>query len=316
MPRKATGSIYSRAGVWYARLLMSNERRSFKLSTCANEEQARERVGVLAELSEKLRGAGLAELAPDFIERAAEGDGRALEDVRQAVQKLCESGVTAARPLVSVTTSFREFAERWTSGELARLYPDHVREKRSAEDDRLRLERHVYPVIGAIPLTAFTLDHAEAVMQGMPSELSPASRRHIAQLMHRILSMAVFPVRLIQSNPLPRGFLPSPGAAKAKAWLYPDEDRALLGAMEIPLCYRLLYGFLAREGMRAGEAAALTWGNLDLERGAITLDNNKTDDPRAWAMSEGTAKALRAWRKHCAGAEGQSVSVLTRRRPD
>ncbi|NUQ75262.1 MAG: hypothetical protein HUU21_17055 [Polyangiaceae bacterium] len=48
---------------------MGSERRSFKLSTCANEEQARERVGVLAELSEKLRGAGLAELAPDFIER-------------------------------------------------------------------------------------------------------------------------------------------------------------------------------------------------------------------------------------------------------
>jgi hypothetical protein len=105
--------------------------------------------------------------------------------------------VTTARPLVSVTTSFREFAERWTSGELARLYPGHVREKRSAEDERLRLERHVYPVIGALPLTAFTLDHAEAVMQvnavrALPRVSTPHFPTNVPHL-----SMAVFPVWLI-----------------------------------------------------------------------------------------------------------------------
>jgi integrase len=253
----------------------------------------------------------LAELAPDFLTRAAEApDGKPLEDVRRAVEKLCATGVAPARAPMVIT--FRELAERWTSGALARQYPDHVREKRSAEDDRLRFERHVYPVVGEIPLAAFTLDHAEAVMQALPPDLSPASRRHIAQLMHRVLSMAVFPLRLVQSNPLPRGFLPSPGAAKAKAWLYPDEDSALLGATSIPLCYRLLYGFLAREGMRAGEAAALTWGDLDLKRGAITLDTNKTDEPRAWAMSEGTVSALRAWRERCGSPRSMSASFSKR----
>jgi integrase len=53
----------------------------------------------------------------------------------------------------------------------------------------------------------------------------------------------------------------------------------------VPITYRLLYGFLAREGARYSEAARLTWGNLDLKRGAITVDVNKTDDPRVWALS-------------------------------
>ena len=31
-------------------------------------------------------------------------------------------------------------------------------------------------------------------------------------------------------------------------------------------------------------------------RGVVVLDENKTDDPRAWALSPGVAEALRAWR--------------------
>jgi integrase len=57
-----------------------------------------------------------------------------------------------------------------------------------------------------------------------------------------------------------------------------------------------LRGFLSREGMREGEALTLTWGDLDLARGAIRLDKNKTDDPRAWALDPGVAEALRFYR--------------------
>lgn len=47
--------------------------------------------------------------------------------------------------------------------------------------------------------------------------------------------------------------------------------------------------------MREGEAFALTWGDLDLKRGAVRLDKNKTDDPRSWALDAGTARALVAY---------------------
>src|SRR5204862_7470897 len=60
---------------------------------------------------------------------------------------------------------------------------------------------------------------------------------------------------------------------------------------------RLLYGFLAREGLRMGEAMGLTWKDLDLVRGVITLDKNKTDDARAWALNPGVVRALTAWKE-------------------
>ena len=46
----------------------------------------------------------------------------------------------------------------------------------------------------------------------------------------------------------------------------------------VALSDRLFYGFLTREGMRAGEAIRLQWRDLDLERGTVSLDVNKTDD--------------------------------------
>ncbi|WP_437619678.1 hypothetical protein [Sorangium sp. So ce1151] len=69
---------------------------------------------------------------------------------------------------------------------------------------------------GGAPVVAFMLDDAERVMRALPS-MSPASRRHIAQLLHRMMAMAVFPCRLLATSPPPRGFLPKLGPTKAKA---------------------------------------------------------------------------------------------------
>jgi integrase len=49
--------------------------------------------------------------------------------------------------------------------------------------------------------------------------------------------------------------------------------------------------------MREGEAMSLIWSALDLERGVVTLDENKTDDPRAWALGTAVVRALQAWKK-------------------
>jgi len=38
--------------------------------------------------------------------------------------------------------------------------------------------------------------------------------------------------------------------------------------------------------MRRGR---VKWTDLDLERGAVRLDKNKTDDPRAWALAPDVA---------------------------
>ena len=188
-------------------------------------------------------------------------------------------------------------------------WPDHVKRKKTATDDRYRLRKYVYPIAGDVALANFDLDLAERVMMELPANL-PGTRRHVSQLMHRILEMAVFPARVLDANPLPRGFQPNAKGSKALTYLYPDEDRALLGCADVALPWRVFYGFLAREGMRRGEAEALTWGDLDLDRGAVKLDENKTSEPRVWSLDPGVTPALAAWYRHCGNpAAGSPVFV-------
>lgn len=63
----------------------------------------------------------------------------------------------------------------------------------------------------------------------------------------------------------------------------------------VPLPFRMLYAFFHREGMRKGEAKALGWPEIDLKRGLVSLDENKTDRPRSWVLDSGVLRALAAW---------------------
>ncbi len=46
---------------------------------------------------------------------------------------------------------------------------------------------------------------------------------------------------------------------------------------------------------------SLIWSALELERGVVTLDENKTDDPRAWALGMAVVRALEAWKQQNEG---------------
>src|SRR5207249_4384496 len=150
-------------------------------------------------------------------------------------------------------------------------------------------------------------EHAERVMSNIArvnKKAGSATRRHVAQIIHKVIVYAVYPAKLLTVNPLPRGFLPKLGPAKAKPYLYPKEDAALMACTAIPLVRRVVYGILAREGMRAGEligsrtkkkdivkvTAPMSWAEVDVEIGAFRLDTNKTDDPRHWAMDPGVQR--------------------------
>ena len=197
----------------------------------------------------------------------------------------------------SNVTTVKALGDQWTSGELHKKYPDQIKAKRTSDDDAQRLRAYVYPVVESKAVEHVTLDDCEAVMQRLPARLKTRTRRAVGQTLVRLLAMAVYPLRLIERSPIPRGFLPKNSEHKAMAYLYPEEDARLLACVKVPLPSRLLWGFLAREGMRLGEALSLTFGDLDLERGAVKLDKNKTDEPRAWVLSPGVANAIKAHRE-------------------
>ncbi len=311
MPRTAQGRARVLDGAVYALVTVGPKKtaaRALKWLAVDDLVTAKRWASALQALVDALRAAGRSSEIDDKLTAAVQvgtddPDG-GLERVRAASGKL-RAGTKGERLAVVGSSSkktFRKFAEHWTSGKLHDEYPDHVAEKKTADDDASRLEKYIYPVIGPMLLSDVTLKHCQDVLRRIPAKASRSTRRHVAQLMVRVFNLAVYPSEVLERSPLPRGFLPKVGPRKAGAYLYPDEDRALLACVEtedgggVPLVYRILYGFLAREGMRsASEALALTWGSLDLERGAIRLDTNKTDDARAWSLDPGVVAALTKW---------------------
>lgn len=276
----------------------TKQRRRFQ---CRNPETA----ATLTELGALIGRGGV---EPNFgariLTRVGEG-ALTVKAARAAIKVAAKEGSRRDGPALT----FADLGKAWTSGEIAARHPDHVKVKRTASKDAERL-KVLNKTIGKIPVMVFTLADAELAMAALPKDLASATRRQYAQILGRLLALAVYPLKLIKASPLPRGFLPKVRRAKATAWLYPAEDTLLMACTKITIERRVFYGVLAREGLRAGEALRLCWKDLDLKRGTVRLDTNKTADPRVWALSEGVAGALKRFRPENAEPEDLVFNVL------
>ena len=303
------------AGGWSVRLRCGKGQNPRFVIRLAGQSDALARAVKMSELARVLVRAGLTAEAPVILREAGEqATDAGFREVDAYARELCAeaSKPGGRRQLAKRVPTFREFGESWTSGRLHKLYPDQVPLKDTAADDASRLRAHVYPTIGDKRIDQVTLDDCEHITRSIPEGAS-RSRRHIAGTIARVFRMAVYPCRHVATSPLPRGFLPRANSRKALTYLYPANDRALLACADVPFGYRLLWGFLAREGMREGEALALTWECADLVRGMVRLDENKTDDPRAWALNPGVARALRVYRQHFAPEAASTDPVFVQR---
>ncbi len=310
MPRIAQGTTFVSDGSVHARVVVAPKKylsRSL-LGIVAEHETTGARLwaATLQEIVTTLRELGRAGEVTKAVETAInvgrEDPKGGLERVRKSLSKLRadlrEQEIRTPRKGKPTSPTVKKFGQRWTKGELHTEFPDHIPDKKSAHKDASNLETHVYPVIGPIPLAELTIEHCQDVMRRLSRTLSSSTRRHVAQVMVRLCNLAVYPCGILKASPLPKGFLPRV-TVRAGAYLYPAEDAKLLAtdATKVPLVNRLLYGFLCREGMRKEEALKLVWSDLDLLNGTITLDDNKTDDPRAWALDPGVCAALALWKK-------------------
>ncbi len=292
MGRKATGAHYEKDGVRYASITYAHKKRkSVPLPTCSTPEQAAERSRAIAVMVAKLRRSELPEGAIlNFIDQAASSTEARLVAVLETVDEI------AQEPALDPGTTFADVADDWTSGKLARMFPEHVKPVDHTRNANVsRLSKFITPIVGNVPIKSFRIEHAERVLAN--PKLPAGSRRHVAQLVQHVLALAVYPLKLIVASPIPRGWLPKKRKAKAGAFLLPAEDAALLRCVAVPLRRRVLFGVLAREGMRRSEATSLRWEDLDLKHGTVRLDANKTDDPRMWVMRPDVVRALKKWEK-------------------
>lgn len=82
---------------------------------------------------------------------------------------------------------------------------------------------------------------------------------HYSQCIRRVLQLSVYPLKLIDANPIPKNFMPKIRKGVAVQWIYPDEEKQLVACSAVPLQRRLLWGVRSREGARGGEIVALVW---------------------------------------------------------
>jgi len=330
--RESEGGAFEHRGKFYVRVTVSPQKRLAKRAPWATTlEEAEARGELVQQYVNRLREAG--KFA--FVENALETGAKANEEELSVLADMVDAA-TGGR-LVPVDpkkreggpVTFRVFAERWINGELHRLYPDHVPTKKSAADDEYRVEV-LNEIVGQVPLVSFTLDHADEAMRSLdetrrkravargqepkPKVLEPGARRQYAQLLNRVLKLAAYPARIIKASPLPTGWLPRVSNNKAKGLLYPDEEATTLACTKHEIHWRVFFGFLARSGFRVDEAAGLTIADVDLVRGVVTLDENKTDDPRAPTYGPEVMIALRLWKeRYRAGAKKDELLFV---RPD
>ncbi|MFI5298829.1 MAG: tyrosine-type recombinase/integrase [Polyangiales bacterium] len=312
--RPTSGNVYERRGVLFVRVSVGGGKRPSKrlhgsLSRDAADDRARAIDGLVA----ALRSAGQSSwIARTIDEAAAAPDDATLAKIRTTVMGICDGSLRARSTSILAGETFETFAKRWTSGELHQTYPDQVRlpAAETRTNNAANIARYINPIVGHVPIAAFTREHAREVMRQIDERardkrrtrtgaVSKSTRRHVAQNIRRVLELAVEPCALIASNPIPKGFVPKvpKHGGKARAFLFPDEDAKLLARTETPIERRVLFGFLTREGMRREEAATLEWSDVDLVHGIVSLDVNKTHDPRSWALDRGVVAALLVWRK-------------------
>jgi integrase len=318
--RTSEGSAYESRGKLFARVTVAPQKRvTVLLSWTTDRAVADTRAKDLQRLVNRLRSAGKEDWIKNVLDSGATPDAEKFAELVRIVDEIAGEvweHVESQARAPDAPLTFRKFAEEWTSGDLHRRYPDHIEPKASVVDDVERLTKHVYPHVQDVPLVAFTREHADGVMAKLPLHLRRGTRRQVAQLINRILNLAAF-TGAIKASPLPRGWLPKAPRADsvAKESLLPSEEAKLLhgrnavGVVVVPLAYRVAYAFLHREGMRKGEAARLTWADIELAKGLVSLDENKTDRPRSWVLNAGVARILERWKKVC-GSPKSSASVF------
>src|SRR5262249_20701827 len=145
-----------------------------------------------------------------FVAKAAICPPAQLEEVLILADALCRGESQPIPPTAPKTgeVTIAQLAKRWTSGELAAQYPDHVPKKKSASKDAGLIAKHIPPKGGDVLVGEFALEHAERVVNDYQGEAS--SRRLIGLLLNRLITIAVYPLKLIASNPIPKGFFRRP----------------------------------------------------------------------------------------------------------
>jgi hypothetical protein len=222
-------------------MLAPKQRKAVHVAACTTLAEAGARAREIQALVDRLRESGHARGIEKTMATAAKFDSDGMRKLRKLVSRVVEGTEPPPwdRPgLIVEGETFEAFAMKWVRGELSALYPDHVERKRSAYTDLCILRKYVFPAIKGRAIASITLEDYERVMREIPEragarKLRSATRRHVAQVMRRVIQLAEYPAKMIERNPIPANAMPKVRTEVALQYVYPDEDTTLLGCTAV-----------------------------------------------------------------------------------
>ncbi|CAN96436.1 hypothetical protein predicted by Glimmer/Critica [Sorangium cellulosum So ce56] len=260
MPRPRTGTIQRHGDHWDARITLQDGSRPWIcLPAGYSEARARDRAKSLAETAR------------------AEGATRP------------PRGRTAAAPAGETVAAW---VERWTA----------AREERglsSASGDLGRLRKWLFPQLGDKPITAVTRRDVEAFVEHLDSSVRAGEQSWktavntwglVSKLFDDACSAKTLSLRVLASNPAAEVRGPDRGIKKAKAYLYPSEFLPLVSSPNISIEWRRAVALATYLYVRASELRALTWDDVDLERGIIHVHRSLDREGSAKSTKTGTTR--------------------------
>jgi integrase len=188
--------------------------------------------------------------------------------------------------------TFHKFASEWLEARRAELRP------RTIEDYEWALSYHLLPYFKAHTLDAISVADVDAFKAAKLREgkLGAAQINKVLKLLAQIMDMAIEYELTDRANPARgrrrRVKVPKPD----RTWVEPEQLLALLSAADS--FHRPVLATLAGAGLRAGEALALDWRDVNLATGTLTAGRAKTDagSYREVDMPSGLIEALSEWK--------------------
>jgi integrase len=212
---------------------------------------------------------------------------------KRAAQEAMAEVVRLRRPVprrtALATWSVREYLDQWLAGEAARVSPATLRTYRVAVG-------RVVAALGDVTLCRLSgsdvgawQDRLLNPQDGTPG-LSPATVRNTRTVLHKALSDAVR-LELLDRNPVAAVDPPANVARRTDVWSADEVRRFLqhVSGHRLWLAFRLL----ATTGMRRGELLGLRWGDVDWDRGAVSVVRSLGLVDGVLVMSPGKTTASR-----------------------
>jgi integrase len=176
---------------------------------------------------------------------------RALESRLSKVNSL----TYRARP----TSTFEQFATKWSANVLGQLKPS------TAQNYRIHVRKHLNPFFGPCQMKDI---HPELVQEFVAGQAaSPKTVRNIC-VTFRSMWRSARAWGHVTHDPFDGLVLPTPSPAKRYFFSVEDVQKILAAATEPHLTF---YGLLAETGLRVGELCGLTVDDVDLDRGLLTV---------------------------------------------